>query len=413
MILLDIFHRKMHNKAIEIPEYGKDVENERIIYMKILFYRWHGITEADALEVMCQMGAEVRCLDYPLENFDEDRGIGKEADKLFEKCSFDCIFSFNYFPVLSRISEKKGVRYISWVYDSPHFTLYSKTITNSCNEVYLFDYCMYQELTDKGMGNVHYLPLAVHSTRLQKQESQYQKGYLHEVSFVGNLYNNEYNFYDSIKYLPEYLKGFLEGSMEAQLQVWGYDFLGQQIDNAKMQEVLRYVKLSLGENYFPAPKEIFLNMLRRKMTVLERKRFIEAIAKQFPTVIYCGSKTPELPMVKNMGYAEYLKQMPEIFKRSKINLNITLRSILSGIPLRVLDIMGAGGFALSNYQIEIAEYFQPGKEIVVYESMEDCLEKIQYYLEHDGEREKIAGCGCEKVRREFSYERQLKKIFGE
>ena len=35
--------------------------------------------------------------------------------------------------------------------------------------------------------------------------------------------------------------------------------------------------------------------------------------------------------------------MPEVFRKSKINLNITLRSIISGISLRVYDILGAGG----------------------------------------------------------------------
>ena len=38
-----------------------------------------------------------------------------------------------------------------------------------------------------------------------------------------------------------------------------------------------------------------------------------------------------------------------MFANSKVNLNITLRNIKTGIPLRALDIMGAGGFLLTNY----------------------------------------------------------------
>lgn len=43
---------------------------------------------------------------------------------------------------------------------------------------------------------------------------------------MGNLYNDEYNFYDKIKYLPEYVRGMLEGVMEAQLLFNRYDFGG-------------------------------------------------------------------------------------------------------------------------------------------------------------------------------------------
>ena len=45
--------------------------------------------------------------------------------------------------------------------------------------------------------------------------------------------------------------------------------------------------------------------------------------------------------------------MPYVFRNSRINLNITLRSIKSGIPLRCMDIYGAGGFLLSNYQTDL------------------------------------------------------------
>ena len=63
--------------------------------------------------------------------------------------------------------------------------------------------------------------------------------------------------------------------------------------------------------------------------------------------------TPELPNVINMGSVDYYDMMPYVFKCSDINLNITLRSIKTGIPLRAMDIMGAGGFLMSNYQVDL------------------------------------------------------------
>ena len=68
-----------------------------------------------------------------------------------------------------------------------------------------------------------------------------------------------------------------------------------------------------------------------------------------------------LPHVKNRGIADSERVMPKIFKCSKINLNMTLRSIKSGIPQRAFDIMGCGGFLMSNYQPELQNISYPGR----------------------------------------------------
>ncbi len=50
----------------------------------------------------------------------------------------------------------------------------------------------------------------------------------------------------------------------------------------------------------------------------------------------------------------------KVFYSSKININMTLRSIESGVPLRIIDIMSIGGFVMSNNQEEIPELFEEG-----------------------------------------------------
>ena len=111
-----------------------------------------------------------------------------------------------------------------------------------------------------------------------------------------------------------------------------------------------------------------------------------------------------------MGIAEYTSEMPQVFRHSKINLNFTLRSIVSGAPLRVLDIMACGGFLLSNYQEDMAEMFVPNEEVVLFESEEDMLDKIAYYLEHDKERKEIARAGRERIKRDYNFVETFRKI---
>ena len=95
----------------------------------------------------------------------------------------------------------------------------------------------------------------------------------------------------------------------------------------------------------------------------------------------------------------------------KINLNITLRSIQSGIPLRCMDIMGCGGFLLTNYQSDFLMHFTPNEDFVYYEDETDLLKKIDYYLEHDETRTVIAANGYEKVRSDHNFQTILSNIF--
>ena len=111
------------------------------------------------------------------------------------------------------------------------------------------------------------------------------------------------------------------------------------------------------------------------------------------------------------GIVDYHKQMPLFFDESKINLNLTLRSIHSGIPLRVLDCMACGGFVLTNRQPEIADVFCEGEEIVTFRSLQECMDKTAYYLQHEEERMRIAKAGQKKVQEVFSYARGFERLF--
>lgn len=105
-----------------------------------------------------------------------------------------------------------------------------------------------------------------------------------------------------------------------------------------------------------------------------------------------------------------LKEAPKVFYSSKINLNITLRSIASGVPARVFDVMSVGGFMMSNWQEEIPELFVEGKEIVTYKTPEELIDKADYYLRHDNERIRIGVNECQKVKKQHTYECRLERI---
>ena len=133
--------------------------------------------------------------------------------------------------------------------------------------------------------------------------------------------------------------------------------------------------------------------------------------KPRPLRLYTPQPTPFLSEVENKGPIQYQNEMPLAFKYSKINLNITLRSIQNGIPLRAMDIMGAGGFLLTNYQADFERHFIPDEDYVYYGSREELLDKVRYYLVHEEERARIAENGCRKVRETHTYAHRVREMF--
>lgn len=381
--------------------------------MNLLYYCWNENSAADIEWAFTQLGHSYAKISYPLQNYDRDADFESQLHQILNQYPFDCIFTFNYFPILSGIAKTHHIPYISWIYDCPNLTIYSRSLTNPCNYLFLFDRHMCGLANALGAKHIFHKPLAVNTRRLNQSlllsDKPKKPDYRYSVSFVGSLYDN--NMYDQIRYLPDKLKGFFEGAMRAQQEISGYHFLEELITKELLTEALSYIRLEENPDYPFPPKRILTNILDQKITSDERIRLLSQIARQHTLDIFTGSSDKtSIPESKLHGYISYTEEMPSVFHCSKINLNISLRSITSGIPLRCLDIMGAHGFLLSNYQPELAEFFVPGEDFDYYVSEEDLLAKIDYYLTHDDKREAIAHNGWQKVQSAFSYESSLKAL---
>ena len=156
-------------------------------------------------------------------------------------------------------------------------------------------------------------------------------------------------------------------------------------------------------------------MINRKLTSDERKELLHGLGSRFgdkhEVKLFTIDDKVKIDGVQNMGIATYETEMAYVFYHSKINLNISLRSIKTGIPLRCMDIMAAQGFLLSNFQSDFLIDFIPGEDFVYYENEQDLYEKAEYYLVHESERKEIAENGYKKVVQFFTIEDVLKRMF--
>lgn len=435
--------------------------------MRLLLYSWNANNEHILADNLKKAGFELAIYDKPCKHYTRDLELASDMIPFIHAQNVEAVISFNYFPMLSMICNTCQIPYFSWVYDCPHFTLYAKQIMLPCNRIGIFDREMVKHLQETyQVPTVFHAPLAVdaeyfdRAIRAAQGASAVNSGkdlyasmpekYRCDVSFVGSLYTDEHNYYDML--------GVAEGGSQVtgddvsansrkisaspdrllKRQCFDYQqdhlrpaFVSGEIDMRVINDKMKEQGLMLGDDYFANPEDILLAaVLEKKVTVEERRILLEQVARMSISdfeqadsdgrlrdlrfKLYTGSDTKSIPALNacNQGRVDYHTQMPLVFAASRINLNISLRSIHSGIPLRVLDIMACGGFVLGNWQPELAEYFTEGEELALFESKEECMEKITYYLSHEEKRREIAAAGKRKVQELFSYEKGLERLFG-
>mgnify|MGYP004515432859 FL=1 len=352
-----------------------------------------------------------------------DTDFDKIFEREFDENKFDCVFTFNYSPVISNNCNKRNIPYIALVYDSPQVLLYSYTIINPCNYVFIFDKTQYMELKNEGINTVYYTTLPVNADRMRKMLDQKSykiqnsnRKYSADISFVGSMYNEKHNLFDRLSDISDFNKGYLDAIMNAQRKVYGYFFLERLLKGEILEDMLQKYPVRPNSDGVETVQYLYANyFLARKMATDDRKEVMTELGRKFGNDykinLYTPNETPELLKVNNCGSIDYYDEMPYVFRNSKINLNITLRSIKSGIPLRAMDIMGAGGFLISNYQEDFYDNFIPGEDMVMYESIDDLVDKCKYYLEHENERIQIASNGAGKVLEKHTYDVRFKEIF--
>ena len=386
--------------------------------MKILYAHGESILINGVINALIKLGITYEV--YPkLQNFFQ--ADEKEVEEVFHyirEHEITHVMSINLVDNLALATERAGIIYISLIWDAPYYNLLSDYGRMPHCWYAVFDKADAGRFMDRKVPHVLYQPLAVDGAAIEKWDKENEgvcpKTYEREICFIGNLYDE--NFYDEFcQNMPQPLQDYFTDVFERTVFQWdGVNRLRGAVSN----ELLAYIrKVTPGfqlVNFFEIEDARYFESfyLIRKAANIERVCILNMLAERFPVTLYTASKTAGevlhhvniMPPV-SAGHESYL-----LFKKSKINLNISLKGIEAGTPLRVMDIMGAGGFVMTNYSPETAELFEEDKEIVMFRTPEELLQKVDYYLNHEEERERIAKAGHEKVMCCYTYEKKIKQL---
>ena len=375
-------------------------------------YRWKAYNYRDIEQTFRLLGHTVDNIEQELGSYDVSPEFERVIGEKMCQVRYDMVFTVNYFALISNVCDRLGVKYVSWTCDNPLISMYHESVFHSCNYIFTFDRTNYLEFRGMGVEHIWHLPLAVDTDRMDLvlERAQDLCRYRADVAFVGSLY--ERNSYDKLKgRLPEYLRGYFDAVMEAQLNISGANIVEPMLTTDILERLEEYFELEKSEGSFSDLGLIFqTTVLGFKIAAKERRRALIELSKYFRVHVYSNSNVSDLLRIQYCGSVDYWSEMPKVFRASRINLNFTIPNIKSGIPLRVWDVLGAGGFLLTNYQAEIPCYFKEGEDLVCFDGLEDLREKAGYYLAHEEERRQIAENGYKKVRACHNYRERIRQM---
>lgn len=309
-----------------------------------------------------------------------------------------------------------GIKYISVIWDAPYLKAY--TVMGTLDNIWysVFDKLDAERMRQGGCPHVMYQPLSVNRENILKWKKRFlaERRYIHDISLIANLYED--NAYDRcLDLLPENMQAYFRSIFEEAAFKW--DGVNR-VYGKTGQEILEYMKLvsptlKINNPYNIEDVRYFEAMyLIRKLANIERVCVLNLLAEEHDVYLYTYSEVDEalMPKVHRLPPVQVGEATSFIYAGTKINLNIALKGIEGGTTQRIMDIMGAGGFVLTNYCEETAELFEEDKEIVMFRTPEELIRKVDYYLEHEEERERIARAGHEKAMNNYTYEKKIKSL---
>lgn len=381
--------------------------------MKILFLYSSVIQISDIIWPLIELGHQVDQVDLEVGFEFENQEKETQLEQLLQGTNYDFLISYNFMPVVSNVCDRMHLKYVSWVFDSPVLFLYHWRAYRECNYIFMFDRDQYEKLKEQPFAHLYYLPLGVNLSRIGAIEitQEDEKEFSGEISFIGSTYKeNEYHLIADT--LPEKIANSMENSIQNAFD----QYEGIPMSEYVTKEQIEYFDQVFGQDNIRYDLDMdaasFYGDFYFSREVATRERFsaLEKLAKVGEMTFYTHQKDTKIPGVHVKGGVNYETTMVKIFYLSKINLNMTIPSITSGLPLRVWDILGAGGFLLTNYQKELDDYFEENVDYVCYHNEQEMIEKAKYYLNHEEERLAISLNGYKKVRDHHTYLHRMQQM---
>ncbi|MCP3773557.1 glycosyltransferase [Paenibacillus sp. MZ04-78.2] len=260
------------------------------------------------------------------------------------------VFPADHLRQVGRIREL-GIRTVIWFADDPYFTDDTAAIAPHYDAVATHEQSCVPFYLSLGCSQVLYVPLAVDTDVFRPVPVG--SGYHADICFIGMAFWNRVRFFDQIAGYLSGKKVIVGGGLWERMRLY------------------RLLKRSVRDGWIP---------------IEETVRY------------YNGAK-----IVINLHRGCH--------RHGRDHRN------LRGLPgqsinPRTYEIAACGTMQLTDVRDDLTRYYTPGVELDIYRSAGELIDKLDYYLKHDAERQKIALNGLRRTMQEHSFVTRIGQLLG-
>lgn len=378
--------------------------------MRVLYIHTDIVSDADVRDTLLEMVGEISEYENPEKN-------QEDFVRVLEERKIDMVLSLIYMPVVSVLCEAMHIKYVAWICKAYDPNIYSCTMVNSCNYIFLADGRLYDKFMTEGFQNVYYLPLGVNSKRIQKKlsERNTQEDESVDLIMAESIFDRSElpaNRLLTESYLRDSTRGYIEGCIACQYQIRGIPAMTQNFPAYIWEDLYTNLPMSISSDSVESKENAYNgHVFNELVTQADRDIHFGALAgnDHFKnSELYTESQTYKASHTKIYRVRNFYKEFPVLAARGKIHLMITDRNWGSGISQTAWDIMAAGGFVVSDYLEDYQRIFQTIPAI--YFDERSMLSKAIYYLHHEEERRDLAKTIQKEIEENHTYVQRLQNI---
>jgi spore maturation protein CgeB len=148
----------------------------------------------------------------------------------------------------------------------------------------------------------------------------------------------------------------------------------------------------------------------------QRIALLEAVAERYDLKLW-GNRPQALPASSPLHCCfqgeVWGAEMYQVLRRSRITLNshIDLAGREAG-NMRLFEATGVGAFLLTDFKDNLDTLFAPDREVAVWRSIEECLQRIEHHLRDGEDRSAIARAGQARTMAQHTYRHRAAEILG-
>jgi spore maturation protein CgeB len=295
--------------------------------------------------------------------------------------------------IFGRFFEDVRIPYVSWFTDPPHMILYGR-------DLYLSDYVVaatweraylpqYQRL---GFKHVHFMPHAADPAMFSGAPEIHTE---RALAFVGtSMIEQTREAFEKHEHLPHVVAAMQQAFDAGRINRHNYNLgLEAMLD----PEIIAPLDASERRNL-----ELLINY---EATRRQRLELVQALAPL--GVLVRGDENWRSVYAKVGGPVDFFRDLAGFYRGTAVNVNNTSLQMECAVNQRVFDCPAAGGFLLSDAQPDMEQFFDLGKEAIVYHSLDEAHDLAAWYTDHPEERLAITEAARRRIQAEHQHAHRL------